>query len=240
LSKTLDDFLKTYIKNREIKNGALSYQGYLRSKGNSYSTDYKGERLRATLDYKSALPKRGTGLEALGEAGLRNSGYAEHLMSLADKRHRSELASIERKYASEESEAKRGYASYLAEYDTAQTKLKDKITDTLIKNGVLDENEGYVYAIESGLAPEAAAVAGSRASAEVRRRLRLKVISEMFNRHIPPDSAADYALELGLSEEDALDIKSIADKYKHNTESFSQEYLEYLESLGNKTTATYG
>ena len=137
MSKSLEDFLKTYIKNREIKNSALSYRDYVKSKGNKYNADYKSERLSAALNYKSALPTRGAALESLKSTGLASSGYAEHLMTEADKRYRSELDSIEKKRANEEAAAKSGYLNYLSEYDATQNKLSASVTETLIKNGAI-------------------------------------------------------------------------------------------------------
>lgn len=235
----LEDFLDSYIKNREIKNRALSYGDYLRNTNGEYKSGYYKGRLSAAIDRKSADRKYGASRESLASSGLIGSGYAEHLKSLTGAKYKSSITSLDEQLKSNEAKAKSGYYKYLSDYDASQTALKGKVLESLIGNEVINTDEAYDYAISAGLAPEAAAATSQSAHNEVRKRLRLKVISDMFKRELSPELAADYARELGLGDEDAEDLAKIAEKYRNDFDGFSKEYLEYLESVGNKTTGTY-
>lgn len=236
---TLEDFLDSYVKNREIKNGPLSYKDYVRNSGNEYKSDYYKERLDAAITNKGSEMGYGTARESLAARGLANSGYAEHLKSLAKERYQSTLSSVEDKHASAEARAKGKYYEYLRGYDEDQAALRKRVIEGLIDNEMINTDEAYNYAVLSGLSPDDALAATESAHTEVRRRLKMRVISQMFKRELSPDVAESYARELGLTDEDAADIGRIAEKYMHDYDGFTQEYIDYLESVGNKNTGTH-
>jgi len=236
---TIKDFLETYIRNKEIKNRPTSYGDYLRSTNRNFEKDYKDARLTAALSAKLSGGSHGTVKESLASRGLTTSGYAEHLARGAEEKFKSTTLELAKKRDAEERSARSGYLKYLSEYDAKQRNLKNKVVSALVKGEIIDTGAAYLYGIEAGLTPEEAESASRNAYTQLRRALRLKVISEMFKHNISPESAADYARELGLREEDALDIAKIAKDYMHNSDAYSKEYLEYIESIGNKNTGSY-
>lgn len=236
---TIKDMLKTYIRQAELKNRPTTYGDYLRSTNRNFDKEYKAGRLGAAISAKLSTPSHGATRESLATRGLANSGYAEHLARAAKEKYKSTALELAEKRDADEKSARSGYLRYLDEYEGKQRTLKDKVVSDLVKGEIIDTGAAYFYGIEAGLAPEEAASASRNAYTQVRRALRLRVISEMFKHNISPESAADYARELGLSEDDALDIARIAKDYTHNNDAYSKEYLEYIESIGNKNTGSY-
>lgn len=222
MSETLEDFLKQYVRNKQLANSAESYETWL----SSYGTDTRastGEKLAdIEEDYARAKSTYGAKAERLAALGLSSSGYGDYLDGVAyAERARAKSAAL-RAASEDEAANRRGYEAYLSEYRKSQNALLEEAYKTIANSETLDEDAAYRRALGMGLdesgAMEAARGGIALAKEKLRRTLYRTILSEGLDR----ESAAAFAKSYGFSDEesDAFgDYADIVNRGKGQTKS---------------------
>ena len=230
--------LESYIKNSLGKiNGAKSYSDYVKEDGGGYKKSYLSGVQKALTGYKQSLSGYGKTAEKLADGGVL-SGYAERINDIAKE---SLLGSIDKLNSEKEAKASRlltGYTKYLEQYQKQRDSLKQSVTDKLIKEEILNRDALYSYGIGAGLTESEA----SEVSDRVYGSLRLKVMGDILRQvaalSLDPERAIMLATDKGLDSDDIETVRKRAKEY-YSVSYADDDYLDYLESIGNKTTSTF-
>ena len=158
--------------------------------------------------------RRGSEKERLTSLGLMSSGYADYLEKLTRDKVKSDISK-----ASLSALDKRGERLREAKYERGkELSLEDKLTSYAIKNDLEDEDALVRYGNTLGIPPERLIDAARNAISANARHKRDKSFNEVHKnivyRRLTKREAYQYALSLGLSEEDAEALGEIA--YKIN------------------------
>ena len=94
--------------------------------------------------------------------------------------------------------------------------------------GIMDYGDAYELAISKGLGVAAADLAAQTASGTVRKKVRENALKTIIGQKFGKKQAKEYALALGLSEEEADELASYADKINRDG-YYSSDYLDYLK-----------
>jgi len=239
-SQTLEDFIKTYIQNVRVSSSPESYKEWLKS----YGIDSRGI-LNESLsdigaDYERAKSSFGANAERLSSLGLSASGYSDYLSGKAYESMQKRKRGAYEKYIENERTNKSGFRDFvesaLKEENAAKAAESEKFYKTvgdIVDAGIRDPEEAYNFAIDSGLSEEKAKAAAKTASDAVRRRFTEDTLRYIINHGFDKDQAKQYALAVGLSEEEAEGLAGYADSI--NSDPYlSKDYLEYLKEKENK------
>lgn len=237
MSETLEDFLKQYVRNKQLSNSAESYEKWL----SSYGTDTGAvldERLAdINADYERAKSTYGARAERLASLGLSSSGYGDYLDGVAYA-ERARAKSAAYRAASEGEEAnRRGYESYLSAYRKSQNDLLERAYKTIADSETLDADAAYRRALGMGLdeasAREAAEGGIALAKEKIKRALYRTILTEGLGR----EGATAYAKSYGFSDEEAGAFGDYAEKVNGKTSESetvkpdrepNESYTDYL------------
>lgn len=237
---TLEQFFDDYIRNREIKNRAMSYEEYMRREGADYESAYRSGKEGAALERKKSYDAYGAEVEKLSDLGLSGGGYAEYMGIRADSEHSKKLDRLEEKRDDSARVTRGGYLDYLGSYTASQDRIKERVIRQLTQNEILDTEQAYKHAIDAGLEPTAARAATQSAWDATREKVRTRIISLVYDRELSPKQAANYAKEIGLPDEDVDQIMSLTKDFRFSLSQLSQSYLNFLERRASQATDTYG
>lgn len=235
-SKTLEEFVKTYIQNKAKSSSKESYADWLKSNGVNSEKIYSDSIRDITADYERAKSSYGAAAESLAELALSQSGYSDYLTANAYSAMQKRKAGAMNKYAENEAQNRSGYQSYLKEVSNAEEKAYKSVVSDLTSDGILDYEQAYNYAIGAGLSEENAILAAKTANDTVRKNLKQSAVKTIIAQGLNKKQAKEYALAIGLSEEDAEELSEYAGEI--NTYAYLDSgYLEYLK---NKAESNYG
>ena len=165
---------------------------------------------------KAASSSVGFGKKAEGlyGLGLKNSGYADYLDKMSRATLKSDLQMANTKRISTTEEAIKN-AQLKAE---SLLSLEDKLSSYAVKNNLSDRDFLNAYAKRLGISQERITQAVENAIAANEKHKRDKnynaVHKNIVERRLTKREAYQYALSLGLSEDDATELGEIA--YKIN------------------------
>lgn len=236
---TVSDIEKSYAARMRDRTSPLGFSEYLRRLGKDH--ELVAAKRRGALLTALGKSREGYAAEdgALLDMGLSHSGYASHLKARRGKNIASALEDAENSRQRAEAEAKRGYLGYLDDFNKAQEKLRLGVVRSLADIGELNITKIYDYAADRGLSGKAAEGLYETVYATVAPVLKRDILDNIYHERISPDVAITYAASVGLNKNDILEIARYAEKYKKHTETVSEGYLEYLESLSGKNTGSF-
>ena len=236
--KTKTFSLESYLKkNMSVPTGAKSYQEYVRTNGGGFKDSYLAGVSKALTNRKKSLSGYGSVAESLASDGL-NGGYAERINDIAEEKLSERLDALTLERQQRESQLLTGYSKYLDGIKKKRESLKNSVAKKLIEGGVLNPDAAYSYGIGMGLTESEA----DEVKKGVYDTLRLKVMSDILKEvaalNLDPDRAVMVATDKGLNSQDVEIVKKRAKEY-YSVSGFDSSYLDYLESIGNKTTSTF-
>ncbi len=237
---TMQDLLDKYIKSRITKNSAVSYAEFLRRRGNDYEGEYIDALTDASVKRRREYGDYGKRAESLSGEGLTKSGYADFLRLKSDEEHSDAIDELRAERDSKASRAHGSYLSYLAKYTKDQDSIRERVRRQLVKDEVLDINAAYNFGIQAGLSHEEATSVSHAVIGSTRVKVRNRIITYIYESKMSAEQAADYAREIGLPDEDVKKILAIGQKHESDSHGISDSYRDYLESLGNQNTGSYG
>ena len=233
-TQNLSDFLKKYLSGKTLGEGAMSYSDYETLNPNLKKKDYLTALEKRYSNLARNRSNYGTSAENLAKGSLTSSGYSAFL----ERNAKSALdADVNEKYAlykTAEAENMTGYLNYLDNYQKQIKKLKTSVTDSLIKNKVVNKQDAYEYALEAGLSESDALTVSQNVYESAKRKLISEVMESVASYKLDAEGARLYAEAMGLSEKDAKGIGEYAEAIISNRIDTGDEYLDYLRELANK------
>ena len=226
----LKNYVEEYLKNSAAYDGAADFESYKAKNGKDYKSKYTNAVLEADARAKRALADYGNTASNLLDMGLTDSGYARRISSIAEEKREAEISTAEGEYRAKSDALLRGYIGYLEDYREGQEKLIGKVTDGIIKNGILNEEEAVLYGKSRGLSEARAKQAAERGILAQRDKLINQVVTDVTRYGVSADRARIYAASLGLDEK-AIEYVARCAEAASNGAGASQSYEDYLKLL---------
>ena len=236
---TLEDFMKKYIANASITNGADTLDAYMHKNGINYDRTYSRavESLYANKAKNSA--GYGRNYRDLSNKGLQNSGYARYVDSLSNSSFYKGLTAAKGERDLAEAKTLGEYSSYLEQYKKQQNALKESVSSHLIDKGVVNLNDAVAYGIAQGLSKEDAIAIGNNVYSVNKQKVFNDILSQSPALGLDRDGAVLLAKKMGVTEIDAQAFGDEIDEMLKHYSSISEGYLEYLKQQSEKTTNTF-
>ncbi len=162
----------------------------------------------------------------------------------AEEKAQEEAKKAEEKALEEAKKAAEKAAEEAAKKEAETIKREEKIKEQLLKDAkagieamsTIDYDKAYKYAMEMGL-DEISAEKIARSITETKRSAAIsKITGAIISRRLTMNQTREYALALGLSEEDANMLAELAFKTNESVGDIvsQQDYLDYLREQINK------
>ena len=225
---TLEDFVKSYIQNKELSSSAEDYRSWLSQNGIDSEKIYAESIRDITGDYKQAKSEYGSLAESLSNLGLTASGYSDYLNSKAYSEMQKRKEGARAKYVENERKNREGYSDYIAGITKKDYSNYTDVVNSISNAGILDYDEAYNFALQEGLSGSTAELAARTATDMVKRKRRESVIKTIISNSFGRTQAREYALAVGLSEDEAAELAEYADKINREN-YYSSDYIEYLK-----------
>ncbi len=120
-------------------------------------------------------------------------------------------------------------------YEKAMNEIYKKVEAEFKSSGIVDYEKAYAYARNSGLGEEDAKHLAKTYTDSARNSKINKVASAIISKKLTKNQAKEYALTLGLSQEDANLLAEFAFKTNESASDIvSDEYLDYLKEKADK------
>ena len=228
--KNENERLTLLTENREKENRPKSYSEYLSSALTEAKESYRAANEAAELRRARATAGYGETGERIGRAGLSVSGYADYLTKQAESDYRGELADARESYDAEVRRGEAEYAKYLDRHEAAETQILQNAIRKMTSDKIEGYEEGYRYAVTSGLSGERAELFarmcdayGNRDFRTLGTSARISMLREIMYNGLDYDSAYLYARALGASGGTAKRIAEYAAGIREQYEGFSEE-----------------
>lgn len=225
---TLEDFVKSYIQNKEYSSSKEDYRSWLSQNGIDSAKIYADSIRDITGDYKQAKSEYGSLAESLSELGLTASGYSDYLNGKAYSEMQKRKEGARAKYAENERKNRQGYSEYISGAAKKDYSNYTDVVNSISNAGILDYEEAYNFALQEGLSESSAELAAITANDMVKRKRRENALKTIIGKSFGRTQAREYALAIGFSDAEAEELAEYA--YKINRENYySSEYIEYLK-----------
>ena len=235
---SLEKFLENYLNNKKITNKEDSFEDYKRKNLPDYDAEYAKEAESAYVNALLSRANYGATAEKLHSMGLGGSGYMARQSELSNDKYEKALERLMGKRRESEESARRSYSDYLESYRNKESSLMKSVRGELIKNGIINTERAYAYALGAGLSDEKA----RELSLGVYSALRDKVIADLLDRvityRLDPASASRLAEEYGLNDTDREYVRSEAEKQRGKGYTPSNSELSALEREADRTTGS--
>ena len=204
----------------------------------------EAERIKAEEKAKKEAEKAAEKAAKEEAERLEAEAKAEAERLAAEEKAKQEKIKAEEKAREEAKKAAEKLASQAAKEESAAKKSYQKIKEQLIKNtesdlkelGVINYDEAYEYALKAGL-DETNAASISKSVTDVERNAAMtKVTNTIISKYLTMNQAKEYALALGLSEEDAQKLGEFAFRTNESVGDIvsQKSYLDYLQEIANQ------
>ena len=230
IASTLDEILKRRKKKRSGENEPYTYEEYKRKNGLLDPDGYTNAVNSLYASTRRDLSTYGAKSHKISNKGLQNSGYAEYIDDLADKKFDSGLKAIKDNYAEKEEKAYIGYQGYLESFRDKESSLKSKVMSHLVKNNVVDLDTAISYAVGAGLSQAAAEEIGKNAYEITKKKVFDSVLEQTVSLGLDKEGARMLAVKMGVSDADAESFADEIDELLKYYGNISEGYLEYLNS----------
>ena len=135
-------------------------------------------------------------------------------------------------YSENERKNRKGYGEYIEKLEREARDIYENTVASITKAGIMDYEDAYAYAIGAGLTEENAALAAKSAGVAVRKQIWNNAVKTVIEKSYNEKQAREYALLLGLSEEEANELGKYADQINSHG-YYSSDYLDYIKDKLN-------
>ena len=181
-----------------------------------------------------ARSEYGANAERLAELGLGASGYSDYLNGKAYAEMQRSKSDARESYMETASKNSAGYQEYLQKYAEAENKTYERIVSEITAKGIIDYSTAYNYAVGAGLGGDIAKAAAKTASDMSRAKLKESILKSVITQQLTSTQAKQYALQLGLSEEEAAEVAKFAGSANEYVSTDKYTDKDYLEDLKKK------
>ena len=236
MAKTLEDFIRDYLKDRSVALGAKGYAKWISERGAAPTVERAEALTKADSAYRTSLSGYGKQAESLAGVGLQNSGYAKYLDTVAKKSRDGATRTAALNAGKSAAREMTAYEEYLDGIENERQKAYEKAVRSIQSDSLAAYGEAYERALTFGLDEESAKRAATEASGAVKSTLRQKLLSEIATKRLTSEATRAYALTVGLDEDVADELAEYAHRLNESVDSdgMSETYLNYLKNLLNK------
>lgn len=228
--KNENERLWELTRRREKENRPKGYGEYLSAALGDAEEAHRTANESAELARVRSKTGYGDRGEDLGRSGLRVSGYADYLSAQSEAAYRTARADADRAYADAKKQGERDYAKYLEQHEAAEDKLLQNALRKMTTDAIEGYDEGYRYAVASGLSGERAELFARMCDAYGRRDLRgagtaerISILREIMQNGLDYNSAYLYARAVGASGATAKKIAEYAAGIREQYSGFFDE-----------------
>jgi len=257
----IEKFISSYISSPK-KKSKKGYEEWLRKNGVDPTSELSEKIGEAYAEKEKKSSHFSLLNERLSESGLLQSGYAKYLGDSLESEKDGKINLAMQGYLDTDSKNK---AAYLKEENSLAEAAKkamekaakeaEKKEKEILKNeeafrkqllkdaeagiksmSTIDYNEAYKYALEVGLDEENAQKIAKSITDSRRTSAIEKITTAIFSRNLTTKKTKEYALRLGLPEDDANVLADLAFKMNESAEDIVSEkdFLDYLLEQINK------
>lgn len=237
-SKSLEEFVENYIKNKARASSGESYADWLISNGVAADKIYSDRIKDIGADYIRAKSEYGTTAEKLSNLGLGSSGYSDYIGGKAYSEMQKSKIAARNSYNETAEKNAAGYQEYLRKYTERENESYERIVGEITEKGIIDYTTAYNYAVGAGLGSDIAKAAAKTASDINRTKLKESIIKTVMSEQLTSTQAKQYALQLGLDEEDAKEIADYAGAANEYVSTGGYTDADYLKDLKEKIKNT--
>jgi hypothetical protein len=231
-SPTLEEFVKNYINNKSKADKKTGYADWINLNGINSEGIYRDSLKDINGDYIRAKSEYGTLAERLGQLGLSSGGYSDYLNGKAYSEMQKRKAGAKSAYSENERKNRKGYGEYIEKLEKEARDTYENTVASITKAGIMNYDDAYAYAIGAGLTEENAVLAAKSAGDAVRKQVWNNAIKTVIEKSYNEKQAREYALLLGLSEEEANELGEYASKI-NSRGYYSSDYLDYIKDKVN-------
>ena len=206
------DFIKSYLENERIAATRAAAEAFPGAKD---ATGNMGRAVRCAIsEYEKSAPTHGAMAESLSGAGLSSSGYADYIRRSSAEKLYGKANSAKATHARETAENAEGYKLHTEALLLEKEKKVEALKKLAIEEELTDPDELYSHALATGLTKKEARAAADAALAYAGEKIKenkiSKVKSAIVSKRFTGSQAYTYALELGLDEEAAANLREFA------------------------------
>ena len=202
---------------REESNRPKTYAAYLDEALARARETLGEENASAALKQVRSAPGYGTRGESLARAGLDASGYADYLQKEAELDYGRARAKAEGRYAEAVTQGEAEYEKYLARHEASEDEILRQAIRRMTTDRIEGYDEGYRYAVMSGLSRERAELFARMCDAygtgefrTLNLTSRVSLLREIMQNGLDYESAYLYARAVGASGATAKRIAEFA------------------------------
>ncbi len=229
-AKSLEDFLRQH-RGLTNSNSAKTLSEYMNYVGIRPAGNYAATVRNAMSKRLANGGKYGTRAEKIGQTGLSESGYTEHLEQLAEASRLSTISDAKEKMEGEYIDAQSGFEKYLQKYRGTQDGKMQDLESQLVKFGIMRLDETYSIGIDYGLSPEDAATVSATVYRTLRDRTFEKCIQAAQNSYMDEKGLRSYGERMGLLPDDVERLVYEAGRFLKKD---MDGYTTYLENISDK------
>ncbi len=214
----LENFIEKFLKNKK----ATDYEGWLALYGEDPSARYREDVAEADGSYQRARADHGARADALYRNGLSGSGYSDYLNHTAYAARNESLDRAKTRREGAEAESQKGYLEYLANLpneedaenaaESEAAEQERKIFSSLLNKRLTDEDAAVTFLTANGIDEQRAKELARESIIILRgsKSYRDQIASKATYLDMDYANAYNYALLMGVSEETARIVASIA------------------------------
>ena len=220
-----------------LAENGLSGSGYAKYLGDALKGKRNAGFADAISEYLKTDSKNKLGyeneLERLENIRLAEEKKAEEERLKAEEKAKKEALAEEKKAAEK---AEKEKAELLKNEKAEKERRYNDAKKGLEKSGIIDYSKAYSYALGFGLDETSAEYLAKTTTEAARNEAIKKVTHAIISKTLTMKQTKEYALALGLSEEDATALSELAFKTNESVEDIvlQEEYLDYLRDKANK------
>lgn len=231
-TETFEEFVRNYLKNTALSNSKESFASWVRKNGKDAEAEYRDKTLGEVSNYIRSRSEYGKTAEALGNFGLRDSGYADYI----NKKASADLTSALQKAKTEKIEtSEKNVSDYIQnakELEETNAKMQRSVIKEIERKREINYDRAYEYALDAGLDEKSAETTAKKAIGVARVRLKNDILELIVSERMSKSQTEEYAKGLGLDEEEIKELGEIAKNINETVNS--SFYAEYIKDLIEK------
>ena len=227
------------LENLNIREGALSYEDWLRKGGIDTQRDFNDAAKAAAQEYDRSLATYGANAEAMAQAGLSGSGYSDYLTGNAYAARQRSIDTARQTKTLADNASRQGYLNYLEDYENTQRGNIGAAIENLAAMGLKGESAKNYLGMMGISGDYADYITGVVEEMSAETPDKQALLSNLLSNGITGEAALSYAKYLGFDDATASEVVSMADQLTKAVKASNADSLKaqaYADILNNGYT----
>ena len=224
------------IENLNIREGALSYEDWLRKGGIDTQRDFNDAAKAAAQEYDRSIAGYGANAEAMAQAGLSGSGYSDYLTGNAYAARQRSIDTARQTKTLADNASRQGYLNYLEDYENTQRGNIGAAIEKLAAMGLTGESAKNYLGMMGISGDYADYITGVVEEMSAETPDKQALLSNLLSNGITGEAALSYAKYLGFDDATASEVVSMADQLTAAVKASNADSLKataYADILNN-------